>query len=459
MYTLTQAREAIGNGAYFARGQAYVQDGRVDHLECAHKGGLMLLSASVRGHGRRYHVTLCYDPAAGKFTSCGCDCIFFAHTRFGCKHVAALMIAAHGAYGGEKSAPRAAQRSAERAAYAAKSLRAHEEQAAADAQRDRFVGRLLEGSRRQPALQEKVRLYPMLTFRDGGVVLEMRIGRSRPYVVRSLWEFAARVRGRETAVYGRELTFSHREDEVDEQDRALFWHVASLAGYAQKSDGGQMMLRGAQLDQTMRLLAGRQVEVKDGQGHSALVPVETADADMPVMNVSLERRGARTYVRAEGAQVAAGLCGAYAYLAQEQRIVCLLGSAFDRLSALLEIRGQYPDGLPLEDGQLGAVCARLITPARPLLNVTAGQDILVRNTPMPVLPRFYVDAKGADALVCRVLFDYGGMLLAPDEEAGPVVRDTLAEEDALAAARTLFPAEEGAGRFIFEGSEESALSC
>ena len=92
MFTLTQARRAINNTAFFARGRAYADEGRVQNLRVDTDGARLECSATVRGHGEYYSVSFTYDQETGTFPACECDCPAFARAEFGCKHVAAAMI-------------------------------------------------------------------------------------------------------------------------------------------------------------------------------------------------------------------------------------------------------------------------------------------------------------------------------------------------------------------------------
>ena len=74
MFTLMQARSAIANPGYFARGSADVQEGRVSGVTVREEGGLLCYSGTVRGVERSYRAAFEYDEAADAFVSCCCDC-------------------------------------------------------------------------------------------------------------------------------------------------------------------------------------------------------------------------------------------------------------------------------------------------------------------------------------------------------------------------------------------------
>ena len=70
MFTLTQARRAINNTAFFARGRAYADEGRVRNLRVDTIGSRLECSATVRGHGEYYSVSFVYDQETETFPSC-----------------------------------------------------------------------------------------------------------------------------------------------------------------------------------------------------------------------------------------------------------------------------------------------------------------------------------------------------------------------------------------------------
>ena len=429
MFTLAQARSAVGDAAAFARGRAYVQDGRVQQMEAREQEGILAYKGTVRGNGHYYGVSFCYDNRKEAFLSCACSCPAFAGAGFGCKHVAALMIAACAGKPLLPEKPAMNEDSPRRSA--AKSL----------------VSGLLEDLRPVRGGTRSVHLYPIVTPHRAGAALELRIGSGRAYAVRNLWEFAARVKAREAAVYGRELTFSHRAQDVVQEDEALLWHIVSLTETAQRLSAGRILLSGTQLDRTMELLAGREADVRREDGTLARVPVEEGES---AITVSLRRENGGVLLLAQAEHAALGLSGAYIF--EPERIVCVTGSAFERLAPLLRAAQDYPDGVLMDGEETGVVCARLLAPAQAYLRLSEGQDILAAHMPDALFPRFYIDLP--DKLTCRILFGYRDVWLGVGEDAPDVRRDTLAEEAALAAAKEIFPVETAPGEYAFEGSDE-----
>ena len=92
MFTLSMAREAIGNSSYFARGWADALQKRVMNAKLRLQNGEAEYSATVVAGGGEYDVSFVYDVDFEDFSQMICTC---PEGRYGmgCRHAAALMIA------------------------------------------------------------------------------------------------------------------------------------------------------------------------------------------------------------------------------------------------------------------------------------------------------------------------------------------------------------------------------
>lgn len=470
MFTLLDVRRAIGNGAFFARGRSYAQEGRVERVVVEEKQGQSLYRAMVRGSGGiRYGVMFAYDDGRGEFTQCGCDCPAFPCAEFGCKHVAALMITVCEQSDAEDALRRRERLERERREAQARELeawrawerhQAEEREQLERERRERFIEQLVtQGQQRRMRTADQggqaggVRLYPVLTKMDDAVGLELKIGRTRAYVVRSLSEFARRVEQRERTIYGRELTFSHSEEEVEAQDLPLLWHVVMLADSAAQMRAGCVLLTGTALDQTMRLLLGREVELRMPDGHSARVPVTAGEKKL---EVELRHQGQDVLLRVTADNAVVGGSGMYFF--GEDGIFCAFGAAFERMHGLVNVAEQFPRGLLLRKEQLGAVCAQVIAPAAEHVTMRSGGRILEAHVPMGMTPRYYIGMDDKGRLTCRVRFAYGETEIAPGEVCPHIRRDDLLEGRALADSAALFPVKLTEEERAFEGSDEACFA-
>ena len=431
MFTLSLARSAIANSAAFARGGEDVRQGRVSEVTVEERDGILIYRGKIRSGSQTQLAVFEYSEMEETFPSCSCTCADIRRSPQGCRHVAALMIAACGGAGESISAREGGD----------------------------FIDALLGDHRMSVNLlgrmqKEPVRLYPVLQRRDGEhVLLGLKIGRSRPYVVRSMAELAERAGKREMTVYGRELTFSHRESEVAPEDAALFGQIVMLAGDARLVRGGELELHGTALDQTMRLLDGKTVEIRLENGETRYLPVQRGSMRLPL---EVEEGAGRAQLRVLADSVALGAAGAYCFAAE--KLICAYGQDFERVAALLRIGIQYPKGVRFESGQLERVCAQVIAPAMADVEIRKGQEIVASRLPMPVTPKFYTDKGDKNRLLCRVRFEYLGEQLAPGESNPHIRRNAPLEEEVLAMVRGIFPEETGDGEFAFEGNDDACFA-
>ena len=429
MFTRSSARSAIGNPAMFARGGAYVQEGRVSQVTVREAGALQIYEGVVQSPGESYRVSFEYDPQQEKFPACRCSCAEIGRSAWGCRHVAALMIAVCGG----TATPVGPREGSE------------------------WMDELL--MKKSGALSgvlaetEPVHLHPSLRrVSDEEMALGLRLGRSRLYIVRSMADFAQRAQKRETTIYGRELTFSHREEELAKEDVQLFGQIVMLAGKGE-TDGGELMLRGAALDQTMRLLEGRQVDIREENGTQRRVRVVRRDI---ALELELEEQGDSAQLCVLAENVVLGQAGAYRFMNEE--IVCAFGETFERISGLLQVAGAYPQGIRFGSGQLEEVCMRLILPAMESAVMKKGQTILTGHTPTPVRPRIYVDLDDSNRLTCRTVFDYLGTVLSAGQTHPHIRRNTPLENDVHAAVMRLFPEKINEDEYAFEGNDDARFA-
>ncbi len=449
MFTVSQAREAIGSNAYFARGRAYAQEGRVKRISVRENRGVLVYTGIVRGSGRSYEASFDYDNIKERFLRCSCTCPAFEYATFGCKHVAALMISVCGDAQAEwtRDAEEIRRRQEEEHRRMQEIVRQHEEE-----RRTQFVDALLVNMPAPYPAQneEKTRLSVLLTPEENGISLELRIGRERMYMVRDVYEFAARVKRRERTIYGKQLTFTHDAQQIHPLDLPLFWHVLAMVDAVPRERGNQMILRGALLDQTMRLLLGGEAEMRGDLGRIVCVQIEEGMKRFPVL---LTQKGEHTILRVNGTQAILGSAGAYFFCEEEEKILCAFSEQFAYVKRLCEISGAYPKGLEVDEAQLDALCARLLVPAKNAIEVRLGERILEEHTPMAMTARFYVDAD-EERLVCRPAYIYGEETVYPGDEAPHIRRDGALEEAVTGAARELFPQKLREGEYAFEGGQE-----
>ena len=431
MFTLSSARGAIANPAFFARGSADAREGRVSGVTVEEKDGLLIYRGNVQGADCLHQVKFEYDEELETFIHCECSCADAVKAVWGCRHVAALMVAACGGAGEIISAREGGA----------------------------FIEEILAESRSGVLTLHKsqdapVRLYPVLQRVSGECVrFGLRIGRTRPYVVRSMAEFALRAKKRELTIYGRELTFSHKESELAGEEAVLYGYIVMLAGDERIAKGAELELSGAALDQMMRLLDGREVELRGANGETMCARVKQSSLQLP-LEVGSEHGNVQLHVMAE--HLALGDTGAYCFGAEE--ILCAYGQDFERIASLVRIAVHYPSGIRFEEAQLDRVCMQVLAPAMSDLVVRKGQQLITSRLPAPMMPKFYVDKAGTNRLTCRVCFDYCGTQLDADEQHPHIRRNTVLEEEILSLVHSVFTEQVRAGEYACEGGDDACFS-
>ena len=156
----------------------------------------------------------------------------------------------------------------------------------------------------------------------------------------------------------RSLAFAHDREMFDERDIPLIDLVLLLAEQRVRQNVPAFALKGSLLDQAMRVLLGREVELKKDGEDPVRVPVRTGEITPAV---SLETSDGGAKLRVKTPDVTLGLSGAYEFL--PTGVVCAYGADFRRVEALLRAAAERPNGLPLEEK---ADCARLCAGHRAL---------------------------------------------------------------------------------------------
>lgn len=430
-----------------------VREGRVHDIRVEQKDkGIIRYSCRIMGNYGRYRTWL--EENKGHLTSGHCTCPAYEQTEYICKHIVALALSVYeepkseraaGNYWDILEAARKQQEEMER--LRRKAL--EEEQRRRD---DAFIDEILRGGEvlhAQEMGDEKrdIRLMPIITPERGGAALELKVGRERMYIVRNPWDFARRVRGNEYFSYGKGLAFVHHRLAFDPRDMPIVNGVLFLEQTIIHQNQARMPLRDAALDYMMRLLIGREIEVRDERGSTRPVKVEEGQISLAL---ALEKAKDGVKLRVKSENTVLGTTGVYKF--EPKRVVCAFGADYMRTEGLLRIAEEYPDGLPLRGEQVAPICSQIIAPSGAI--VVKGKELLEKHVPMAMKAKFYVDIAEDDSLTCRIEWDYGVAKLHPGEENPHIRRDAFMEKRAESRVESLFPDEVRKGEYAFSGDEE-----
>lgn len=446
-----EIRTEFGTGDFF-KGQRYLEEGRVRRLEILHLKRKIYLQGEVKGKFRNcYDVTVVLDERS---TAYQCECPQYAHTGQ-CKHIVAVLLAyLEQKRGRNASQPPVARKSRLSDSAAARLLRQAEQTA-------------------QPVLFERQEEQPVTLLPQLGIVpgegdeslpvLGLTVGRGRQYVVKSIDGFLDAMERQEEIRYGKELTFVHRPELLEERSRRLLELVrqnraafrsmlAQMAPVVSRSPAGrQMPLAPNLLDELFELYEGERL---GWPGREASV---TLSAQRPELRATLTRvpqgmelsllqdvailRGAsRRYLMTEGV-----LFPCDPELETLARAACGGGrDALGRSSPIFFAEADLP-----------TFAAGVLPMVKRCCTVDGDETDLERYVPALPSLQFFLDWDGA-ALTARLRARYGGQSLdvSDSREVEGLRRNRLAERRGQSLLERWFgPVKSGESCFRMEEEE------
>lgn len=234
MLTRQMIKKYAGNVSY-GRGLDIYESGQVLSMEVEEDdGGFYEIHARVKGSGRKsYLVDMGYDPYEEELISVSCECPAFYSYSGICKHCVAVLIAFEASeynnyYFGEPE---------ENPFYRQLSL--FEEttpKRRKTKQTTSSVKRLLQQQMSRKGLmlsvgnaREQIKLDPYLTCTKDNISLEFRIGNTRMYVIKDIYEFCENMKSEHKHYYGKELDFRHTMSAFDIESRKLVKFILNWA--------------------------------------------------------------------------------------------------------------------------------------------------------------------------------------------------------------------------------------
>lgn len=234
MLTRQMIKKYAGSVSY-GRGLDIYESGQVLSMEVEEDdGGLYEIHARVRGSGRKsYLVDMGYDPYEEELISVSCECPAFYSYSGICKHCAAVLIAFESSeynnyYFGEPE---------ENPFY--RQLSFFEEttpKRRKTKQTTSSVKRLLQQQMSRKGLmlsvgnaREQIKLDPYLTCTKDNISLEFRIGNTRMYVIKDIYEFCENMKSEQKHYYGKELDFRHTMSAFDIESQKLVKFILNWA--------------------------------------------------------------------------------------------------------------------------------------------------------------------------------------------------------------------------------------
>ena len=423
--------------------------------------------ASSSGWDDRYRTSVTLDEDAGDVVDYSCTCPAFREYNGMCKHCVALALTFSerpDTFMGYQ-----AHRTAQSSACIAEFMKRTE---ALDAE-DTPAG--------------SVRLHAELSFGYGLWSAAFRISgpAGTPYVVKSLSEFAERMRRGEAYAYGKKLSFTHAPALFDDRSRAVAQFIERACSMREAADDGPAWLRRqtAQVGRTLQLSEAEAVELFDLlEGdvfsiHGADFATPTVERvrvlrEDPDISLGLARaEHGWTIERGERIRIAEQAGRLYVWLGDD--VVHRCSAAFARCADFLRtVYDSDENTLFIADGDMPLFCAAALPLIESQLQVSAPDEINAYR-PVPCKLEFYFDKSakhvhiGAQAVYGQHRFALRGQVpkaAEGDKPTGPApLRNQRAEAKASALIERFFgpesasialSEEDAVARLVFTGLSE-----
>jgi len=394
-----------------ARGMAYYKQGRVKEYFCTNRNGTYNIRCVVQGTNA-YRVEL--DVGSGFINSITvtgeCSCLQFSKARK-CKHMAAAL-------------------------FAFREL-GQTEVNASDKRVDKLIKAFLELPAESDAPAEgagDIRFVPVIDGIDeqrGLLKLSFRIGRDRLYVVRDLTALKHMFDECAEHAYGKKLTLRHDINALDPRSRAMLKLVFnaqetyaagnSLLNTYYSGSGSikqEIPFTGRFLSEFFDLYLNTRVErYSDGE-------VLFCEGD-PKLTLRLTpmQGGARLHL--EGSGLGTPLVTSEGtWLLTHDRLM-RLSSKGQKLLPLIAMGNEAAD---INERDLDAFCSSVLPEIRDSVDIVDESGLLDRHLPDSCTPRFHLDMR-TDRLLCRLSFDYGGVIVlaGKDVPSGNIHRNAPEE--------------------------------
>lgn len=423
--------------------------------------------ASSSGWDDRYRTSVTLDEDAGDVVDYSCTCPAFREYNGMCKHCVALALTFSerpDTFMGYQ-----AHRTAQSSACIAEFMKRTE---ALDAE-DTPAG--------------SVSLHAELSFGYGLWSAAFRISgpAGTPYVVKSLSEFAERMRRGEAYAYGKKLSFTHAPALFDDRSRAVAQFIERACSMREAADDGPAWLRRqtAQVGRTLQLSEAEAVELFDLlEGdvfsiHGADFATPTVERvrvvrEDPSISLGLARaEHGWTIERGERIRIAEQAGRLYVWLGND--VVHRCSAAFARCADFLRtVYDSDKNTLFIADGDMPLFCAAALPLIESQLQVSAPDEINAYR-PVPCKLEFYFDKSakhvhiGAQAVYGQHRFALRGQVpkaAEGDKPTGPApLRNQRVEAKASALIERFFgpegasialSEEDAVARLVFTGLSE-----
>ena len=386
------------------RGREYIRENRIKELERSEDGKVL---AKVQG-SKLYKVSLNLSDS-GEITDPHCNCPYDGVGM--CKHLAAVLLTLEKRFDKQYSSL-----SSEGISFL---IRKYQQKAELNERTD-------------ASNDEKVHIQPLLSIKYNGVLMyELRIGRTRMYMVTDILDLYRRFQYEDHKRYGKELEFVHTYNAIDEKSRKLldmtFLNVATSGGYRYNSRR-EFQLDKSNADRFFELyrddtltLDGRQYQVRF-EDPSVVIEIKKMKNGRFLLRLSHSLQflcsGLRSY-----------------YLIESSHTISAASEEFTAAaSVLLEMLCRRKD-VYISKKEMTGFYAAVLKPVSAYVQLK-GAELLEEFIPPELTPQLYVDCGEGNEIFARLIFLYGESDFAEGKDSP--YRDPIAERRAEAAVLKYF---------------------
>lgn len=258
--------------------------------------------------------------------------------------------------------------------------------------------------------QQPAQLIPVLErydIQEDSLLISLRIGRERKYVVKSIQDFLHRMYTGETYSYGKKLTLRHSYDAFTEESQKL---IRLLAGayqtylryhggyyYYERDFYNTVTLSGNLFDSFFSLYLEQWVMCSN---QSACFFTE----ESPLLNVSVSDQNRYKEIRFPHRKDWGMLeTDDYLYIATDQKICRCSSDYRKKLGPILDTAQTV---LRISDRDLSAFCSVVLPEIREYIVLDDPQGIVNAFSPEPATACYYFDLE-AQRILCRLKLRYG----------------------------------------------------
>ncbi len=456
----------MADSAVYARGIDIYQSGKVSDFRVKNgKDGIWVILARVKGSGRNvYEVEIEYDDRLEEVEGFFCSCPAFYNYDGLCKHSIAVLLEFTDY---EEQHPLFFMGESGKKRYPA--VLGQEE--TTPAMKELLLKKFMQ--RTYPMVYKetcgKVKLVPYLEFRSDRMTVEFRIGISKMYVLKDIFEFWNHMREAKQYAYGKQLEFLHMREAFAEESRKMVDFVLS---WAERNAGRYLSYYGYFYEQnfqkirTLELNMQELEEFLEATDHHRFYAncMGEGEREWKVAEEKLKRSMTITGKK-EGIEVCTK--GFLGYLGE--KYICYFADGLIYLEDRKEIKpiedfllcmGQVPEQKAfIRKEDVPIFCSQLLPKLEPFYECTQENFHAAEYLQTPASFEIYLDAPQKDFITCKLFAVYGEDgkydLYKEEPSKEPGIRDIIREMEVGQEISAYFNAyDEENGMMALSGDED-----